>query len=820
MKISYNWLKKYIDINFEPLKLSELLTDCGLEVEGLEKYQSIKGGLEGVVIGEVITKEKHPNADKLSLTTVDVGSDKLLNIVCGAPNVAAGQKVIVATIGTTLYFEDQSFEIKKTKIRGEISEGMICAEDELGLGTSHEGIMILDPNAEIGVKAKEYFKIENDYIYEIGLTPNRSDATSHIGVARDLVAVFNCLNSNRKSKLKIPSVKDFKIDNNKREIDVIIEDTEACPRYSGITISGIQVKESPQWLKNHLKTIGVRPINNIVDIANFVLFETGQPLHAFDADEIRGEKVIIKKLAQRTKFTTLDEIERELTKGDLMICNESEGMCIAGVFGGTKSGVTEKTKNIFLESAYFDPKTIRKTSKYHALQTDASFRFERGADPNITVYALKRAAMLIKEIAGGSISSEIMDVYPGPINKWTIDVFYKNIDRLIGKSIKRKIIKNILNDLGIDIIQESVEGLKLSIPTFKVDVRGEADIIEEILRIYGYNNVEFSNQVKSSLSFSSKPDKEKIQNLVSGYLCDNGFSEIINNSLINSAYIEKNDVFDKKNDIKILNPISNDLDVLRQSLFFGGLETVAYNQNRKITDLKLFEFGNIYFYDFDKFIKDNPLTKYFETKHLTLFITGQKHKESWSASPDIVDFYYLKAFVNNILKRLSIDISKMEISLKTSSNFQEGMLYTLKKSELVEFGSVSKNPLKDFGIKQEVFYADFNWDLVLDAVKDNKLKYHEISKYPEVRRDLALLIDKNIQFEDIEKLAYQTEKQLLKSVNLFDIYEGDKIEKGKKSYAVSFILQNPEKTLTDKIVDKVMNRLISAFEKNFNAKIR
>ncbi len=820
MKISYNWLKKYIDINFEPLKLSELLTDCGLEVEGLEKYQSIKGGLEGVVIGEVITKEKHPNADKLSLTTVDVGSDKLLNIVCGAPNVAAGQKVLVATIGTTLYSEDQSFEIKKTKIRGEISEGMICAEDELGLGTSHEGIMVLDPNAEIGVKAKEYLKIENDYIYEIGLTPNRSDATSHIGVARDLVAVFNCLNSNRKSKLNIPSVKNFKIDNHKKEIDIIIEDTEACPRYSGITVSGIQVKESPQWLKNRLKTIGVRPINNIVDITNFVLFETGQPLHAFDTDEIRGEKVIIKKLAQGTKFTTLDEIERELTKDDLIICNESNGMCIAGVFGGTKSGVTKKTKNIFLESAYFDPKTIRKTSKYHALQTDASFRFERGADPNITVYALKRAAMLIKEIAGGSISSEIMDVYPEPINKLTIDVLYKNIDRLIGKSIERKIIKNILNDLDIDIIQESDKGLKLSIPTCKVDVRCEADIIEEILRIYGYNNVEFTTQVKSSLSFSSKPDKEKIQNLISGYLCDNGFSEIINNSLINSAYIEKNNVFDKKNNVKILNPISNDLDVLRQSLFFGGLETIAYNQNRKITDLKLFEFGNIYFYDFDKLIKDNPLTKYIETKHLSLFITGQKHKESWSATPEIVDFFYLKAFVNNILKRLDIDISKMEISLKTSNNFQEGMLYTLKKSKLVEFGSVSKNPLKDFGIKQEVFYADFNWDLVLDTLKDNKIKYHEIPKYPEVKRDLALLIDKNIQFEDIEKLANQTEKQLLKSVNLFDIYEGDEIETGKKSYAVSFIFQNPEKTLTDKIVDKVMNRLISAFEKNFNAKIR
>ena len=595
MKISYNWLKQYINIKVEPEKLSKLLTDCGLEVEGLEKFQSIKGGLEGVVIGEVKTKVQHPNADKLTLTTVDVGKDELLNIVCGAPNVEAGQKVLVATIGTWLYMEDDSFQIKKSKIRGQVSEGMICAEDELGLGKSHDGIMVLETDAKIGTPAKEYFNIQDDYIFEIGLTPNRADATSHFGVARDLVAVFNHINSNSSSKFICPSVENFKADNENNIIDIIVEDSEACPRYSGLTISGVRVEESPEWLKTRLLSIGVRPINNIVDITNYVLFETGQPLHAFDFDEITGRKVIVKKLKQGTKFIGLDEIERELTGNDLMICNEIEGMCIGGVFGGIKSGVCESTTKIFLESAYFDPKTIRKTSKYFGLQTDASFRFERGADPEMTIFALKRAALLIKQIAGGKISSEVIDIYPNPILRWTIDVNYKNVDRLIGKVIDRETIQKILIDLDFEILDKSADGFQVRVPIRKVDVKREVDIIEEILRIYGYNNIEIPSKVNSSISFQPFPDPEKVQNIIADYLSDTGFIEIMNNSLTKSKYLESFTTdLELKNNVKILNPLSQDLDVLRQSLVFGGLETIIYNINRKVSDLKLFEFGKSY----------------------------------------------------------------------------------------------------------------------------------------------------------------------------------------------------------------------------------
>ena len=817
MKISYNWLKQYINIEVEPEKLSKLLTDCGLEVEGLEKFQSIKGGLEGVVIGEVRTKVQHPNADKLTLTTVDVGKDELLNIVCGAPNVEADQKVLVATIGTWLYMEDDSFQIKKSKIRGQVSEGMICAEDELGLGKSHDGIMVLETDAKIGTPAKEYFNIQDDYIFEIGLTPNRADATSHFGVARDLVAVFNHINSNSSSKFNCPSVENFKADNENNIIDIIVEDSEACPRYSGLTISGVRVEESPEWLKTRLLSIGVRPINNIVDITNFVLFETGQPLHAFDFDEITGRKVIVKKLKQGTKFIGLDEIERELTANDLMICNEIEGMCIGGVFGGIKSGVNESTTKIFLESAYFDPKTIRKTSKYFGLQTDASFRFERGADPETTIFALKRAALLIKQIAGGKISSEVIDIYPNPISRWNIDVSYKNVDRLIGKAIDREIIQKILIDLDFEILDKSADGFQVRVPIRKVDVKREVDIIEEILRIYGYNNIEIPSKVNSSISFHPFPDPEKVQNIIADYLSDTGFIEIMNNSLTKSKYLESFTTdLELKNNVKILNPLSQDLDVLRQSLVFGGLETIIYNINRKISDLKLFEFGKSYSYKKD----EDGLKKYSENVQLALLISGKNEPESWKIDQKNSGFYDIKVFVTNIFRKLGIINSLMTVNHDVSKIFVEGLSYNYKKHKLVEFGQLSNKLLADFDIKQNVYYAEIKWDILINLVKNNLIQYQETPKYPEVRRDLALLIDKSIRFEEIEKLAFQTEKSLLKKINIFDVYEGDKIDEDKKSYAVSFILQSSFKTLTDKLIDKTMNKLINVFEKDLNAKIR
>ena len=820
MKISYNWLKNYVDLDFEPEVVSVMLTDCGLEVESLEKVQSIKGGLEGIVIGEVKSKKQHPDADRLSCTTVDIGAEELLYIVCGANNVEVGQKVPVATIGTTLYMGDDSFKIKKSKIRGELSQGMICAEDELGLGTDHDGIMVLDPSAKIGSPAKGYFNVEDDYVFEIGLTPNRADATSHIGVARDLVAVINHLHPKKNVSLKIPSVDEFKIDNTNRHIDIVIEDEQACPRYSGLTISGIEVKESPEWLKNNLRSLGLKPISNIVDITNYVLHETGQPLHAFNADKVKGNKVVVKKLAKDTPFTTLDEEERKLSENDLMICNAEEGMCIAGVYGGIGSGVTNETNSIFLESAYFDPATIRKTAKLHTLQTDASFRFERGADPNITVYALKRAAMLFKELAGGEITSEIVDAYPTEIKPWEIEIDYKNVDRLIGKVIDRTQIKNILINLEIQILEEKENGLNLLIPTYKVDVTREADVIEEILRIYGYNNIEIGHSLKSAISYTQDPDEEKVQNLVADYLSSNGFSEIMNNSLTNSKYTDISAVFESKNNVKMLNPISQDLDVMRQSLLFGGLESIVYNQNRKNTDLKMYEFGFVYNQNPAKSNPEFPLAKYNESKHLSVFITGDSVGENWYKSNQKSDFYTLKLFVSNILKRLGLNEKQMQINDEVSADFQFGQTISLSSKKLVEFGSLTTKALKDFDIKQAVFYADFNWDHLFKLLGKSKIQYNAIPKYPEVKRDLAMLLDQNISFTELEKAAYNTERKLLKSVSLFDIYEGDKIDAGKKSYALSFILQDQYQTLTDKVVDKVMNKMMQTFERNFNAIIR
>ncbi len=817
MKISYNWLKQYIDTKLSPEEIAVSLTNCGLEVESLEKYETIKGGLNGVVIGKVITKDKHPDADRLSVTTVDVGTGTLLNIVCGAPNVAAGQKVMVATIGAMLYpTSGEPFEIKKSKIRGAASEGMICAEDEIGLGASHAGVMVLDANAKVGTPAKDYLKIEEDYIFEIGLTPNRADAASHVGVARDLVAVINSENSKLgilNSKLELPSVDAFQTDNTDLNIEVTVEDTTACPRYSGVSMSNIKVGESPEWLKNKLKSIGVRPINNIVDATNYVLHELGQPLHAFDADKITGNKVVVKKLGDKTKFKTLDETDRELSLDDLMICNAESPMCIAGVFGGIESGVTENTTKIFLESAYFNSTSIRKSSKRHSLKTDASFRFERGTDPNITVYSLKRVALLIKEIAGGEVSSEVVDIYPKKIANHKVPFSFLKCEQMIGKHIDLEIIKKIILSLGIEIEHEGHDALLLSVPAFKVDVTREQDVIEEVLRIYGYNNIEIPTVLNSSLSYSEKPDKEKIQNAVADLLSNNGFSEMMNLSLTKGDYSVKLNSTSPERSVTMMNPLSSDLNALRQTLLFGGLETIAYNQNRKNADLKLYEFGKTYLS-----IKSGEAAKYVETKHLSLYITGKKQEENWNAKNENVNFYSLKGIVNSVLGRLGLnDIKLSEIN---NDAFSNGLGFNFNKKTIVEFGSVSKSILKLMDIKQEVFYADFNWDLILDAVMKTNLRYTEVAKFPEVRRDLALLIDKTIKFEQLEQLAYQAEKNILKSVNLFDVYEGEKLPSDKKSYALSFILQDENVTLTDKQIEKIMEKLMKTYKEKAGAEIR
>lgn len=819
MKISYNWLKRYIDIDMDVVKLGELLTNSGLEVEGIERFESVKGGLDGIFIGEVISCEKHPNADKLSVTTINVGGDALLPIVCGAPNVAKGQKVAVATVGTTLYSGDESFEIKKAKIRGEVSEGMICAEDEIGIGISHDGIMVLDEKAIPGTPAKAYFEITEDHVFEIGLTPNRTDGTGHIGTARDIMAVLNCLKEEAVNHLLIPDVDAFSAPAKKAEIPVIIEDPAACPRFSGVSISGVKVQESPAWMQDLLNAVGIRPINNIVDITNFVLMETGQPLHAYDAKAIKGNKVVVRKARKDEKFITLDEIERKLLPGDLMICNETEGMCIAGVFGGEKSGVTENTSNIFLESAHFDPATIRKTAKLHGLSTDASFRFERGADINITLYALKRAAMLIEELAGGKVSSAVEDIYPEPVNGWDVEVSYKNINRLIGQDIPEPLVDRILTDLDIEIIEKAGDKLKLKVPTYRYDVRREADIVEEVLRIYGYNNVAFPDGIRSSLSHTPKPDPDQLQNTMADMLSTLGFSEIMNNSLSKASYAENIPGFDPAHSVILENPLSQDLSAMRQTLLFGGLENTAFNQNRRITDIRFFEFGNIY--------SKNPaiqsellLAKYHEEKRLALFLSGRKHIESWNTGSEPGEFYLLKSVVENILRKLGREANSMIIKPANTDIFGEGISYFIGEKEVVSFGLIKKDICKAFDIKQNVLYADFSWAMMMKIARKSTVVSTAVAKYPEVRRDLALLIDKEINFGQIREIAFKTEKKLLRSVGLFDIYEGEKIGNDKKSYAVSFIFRDDEKTLTDKLIDKTMNRLIAAYEKEIEASIR
>ncbi|HOW25273.1 MAG TPA: phenylalanine--tRNA ligase subunit beta [Bacteroidales bacterium] len=821
MKISYRWLKQYLGIDLPAEEVSRILTNCGLEVENLETIETVRGGLKGVVIGEVKTCIRHPNSDHLSITTVDVGTPGLLTIVCGAPNVRAGQKVPVATVGTVLYQGDQSYEIKLSKIRGELSQGMICAEDELGLGTSHAGIMELPPGAPVGQSAAEYFQIKNAVVFEIGLTPNRTDAMSHLGVARDLLAALKSHDPAFKDlKLQIPSVEAFRPDDHSLPVMVEVEDTEACPRYSGVSVTGVQVGESPEWMKAMLTEAGVRPINNVVDISNFVMLETGQPLHFFDADEIIGHKIMVKKLPEKTPFVTLDKVTRELSGNDLMICNSSEGMCIAGVFGGMRSGVSRKTTRIFLESAHFAPKGIRKTSKYHGLQTDSSFRFERGVDPNGTLYALKRAALLLKELAGGSIASEIVDVYPHPIAAQEIRVRYEAVDRLIGKKIPHDQIRSILHDTGIRILSEDAETLLISVPTYKLDVTREADVIEEILRIYGYNNVEIPAEINASVIYWEKPDRGKIREVVSGLLTGIGFSEIMNNSLTNPDYYEQVPEFIPGSFAEVLNPLSRELKILRQTMLFGGLESMVYNINRKSPDLKFFEFGKTYHQLPDGIRSEDVVKRYRETEHIALFVTGRKVPEHWDASDKTVDFFYLKAVVMNILQRLGIDAGKLTFQTMDSSLLTETFTGLCRQGKAVEIGTVHRTVLARFNIRQEVFYADLDMEILQELLRDSGIEFRPLPRFPEVRRDLALLLSGDIQFAELEKLAFQVEKRLLKRIRLFDVFEGEKIGKGKKSYAIAFFLQDDEKTLTDAEIDQVMKRLMSAFEHKFQAVIR
>ncbi len=820
MKISYNWLKRYANVDLSAQEVAGMLTSCGLEVEDLEKFETVRGGLKGVVIGQVMECRRHPNADKLSITRVDIGTGRLLDIVCGAPNVAAGQKVPVATVGTILYSGDKSFEIKEAKIRGEFSEGMICAEDELGIGSSHEGIMVLDPSIPVGTPAADYFRIADDYVFEIGLTPNRTDATSHTGVARDLIAVFRQRSQKGSANMIWPSVDNFKIDDHNLEIPVIVEDNEACPRYSGLTMTGVRVGESPDWMKNLLNAAGIRPINSVVDVTNFILMELGQPLHAFDAAQIKGGKVIVRKARKDELFVTLDDVKRRLSADDLMICNESEGMCIAGVFGGAVSGVTESTKDIFLESAHFNPRYIRRTSRYHGLQTDASFRFERGSDPNITVYALKRAALLIKEMAGGNISSEIMDVYPAPVNPARIEVRWQNIKRLIGKDLGRATIKSILSDLQIQIESESPDGLSLLIPTFKTDVLQEADVIEEILRIYGYDNIEMPGRLRSSLSFASKPDPEIIRNLASETLSARGFNEIMNNSLTRAKYSEEASWLDKEKNVQLLNPLSNDLNVMRQTLLFGGLETIAYNINRKNPDLKLYEFGRVYKTTPYEDKPGQQLQGYIEHERLALWITGRRKPENWRSENEGTDLFDLKEAVLVTLSRIGLPSGQVSIAVEKSDPFHECIRIQLHKKELGVIGQLSKKILKAFDIKQDVFYADINWESTLSLLAGKKVDYRELPRFPEVRRDLALVLDKSVTYDELQQAAFLAERNILRSVNLFDIYEGEKVPEGKKSYAISFVLRDDEKTLTDQVIDKTMEKILRSFQERFNASIR
>ena len=818
MNISYNWLKEYVACDLTPEEVSAALTSIGLETDGVEEVQTIKGGLEGLVIGEVLTCIDHPDSDHLHITTVNLGDGVPTQIVCGAPNVAAGQKVVVATIGTKLYSGEECFTIKKGKIRGVESFGMICAEDEIGVGTSHDGIIVLPADAVPGTPAKEYYNIKSDYLIGVDITPNRADACSHYGVARDLYAYLtqNC----NGSSITRPSCDAFKVDDNSLPIDIVIENPEACMRYAGVTVKGVTVKESPDWLKNKLQIIGLRPINNIVDITNYILHAYGQPMHCFDADKIKGGKVVVRTFPEGTPFVTLDGVERKLSERDLMICNAEEPMCIAGVFGGLDSGTTEETKNVFLESAYFHPTWIRKTARRHGLQTDASFRYERGTDPNNVIYALKQAAILIKELAGGTISMDIKDVYPVPVEDFKVELEYNYVNNLIGAEIAPATVKSIVTSLEMKIASETENGLTLQVPPYRVDVQRPCDVVEDILRIYGYNNVAIDTTLHSSIITKGAEDKShKLQNLVSEQLVGYGFNEIMNNSLTSASYYDELETYKSENLVRLMNPLSADLNVLRQTLLFGGLESIQRNVSRKFTDLSFFEFGNSYRFDADKRTEDKILSPYSESYHLCLWQTGNNVAASWVEQGRPLSVYDLKSHVEHIFDRLGLKPAMRVISTFTNDVFAAGLQVQAanNKKVVAQLGILRKKITKRFDIDSEVFYADINWTELMKAVKSVKIGYSEISKYPAVKRDLALLVDKSVTFAQIEQVARETEKKLLKAVSLFDVYEGKNLEEGKKSYAVSFILQDDNQTLNDKVIDKTMARLMENFQKRLGA---
>ncbi|MCR5646077.1 MAG: phenylalanine--tRNA ligase subunit beta [Bacteroidales bacterium] len=821
MKISYNWLKQYVNCDYSAEKVSELLTSTGLEVEDLTKFESVKGALKGVVVGKVLTCVDHPNSDHLHITTVDCGGEEPLHIVCGAPNVAAGQKVLVATIGTELWKGDESFVIKKGKIRGEVSEGMICAEDELQLGESHDGIMVLPEDYEVGKPASFYFPVEEDYTIEIGLTANRSDATSHIGSARDLVAALNQRENTTKYHLIKPVVDAFKVESHDLDIDVVVEDTQACPRYSGVSITGVKVGPSPEWLKNRLAAVGLRSINNIVDISNYVLMEVGQPMHIFDADKITGKKVVVKCLPEGTPFVTLDGVERKLNGRNLMICNAEEPMCIAGVFGGLKSGVTEQTTNIFLESAYFNPTSIRKTAKYHGLQTDASFRYERGADPNITLYALKRAALLVKELAGGTISSEIKDVKNGDFKPARVDLKFDYLNKLAGQDIDKTQAVNILKSLECQVVAQDDTHVVVDVHTGKVDVTRPADVVEEILRIYGYDNIAIPSRIHASISRASKPNADKLMQKIADMLVANGFYEIMNNSLTKSAYSEAFEDFDPERNVKIKNPLSSDLNVMRQTLLWGGLESIAFNQNRKVSDMKFFEFGNVYFYNAQAKDGRNALAPYSEFCHLDLFLTGNRQEELWNHQVQPLDFFDLKQYVMGILRLLRVDQNQLEVKESALKYYEHALELSLDGKRIATFGKLDKKTLKLFDLKKDVFHATLCWNSLMSHYgKAPEVHFEPLSKFPSVRRDLAMIFDKNVSFEQVKKVAMAAENKLLQEMSLFDVYEGDKIPTGKKQYAMSFILMSTTATLTDKAIEKAMARIQQAIEKELGGVLR
>ena len=820
MNISYNWLKDYLDFDLQPDEVAAALTSIGLETGGVEEVQTIKGGLEGLVIGEVLTCEEHPNSDHLHITTVNVGGAEPLQIVCGAPNVAAGQKVVVAVNGTKLYDGDECFTIKRSKIRGVESNGMICAEDEIGIGTDHAGIIVLPADAVVGTPAKEYYNVKSDYVLEVDITPNRVDATSHFGVARDLAAYLK--QNGKPANLKRPSVDAFKIDDEVPAIEVVVENKEACLRYSGITIKNVTVKESPEWLQNRLKVIGLRPINNVVDITNYILHGVGQPLHSFDADKIKGNKVVVRSATEGAKFVTLDGVERTLTDRDLMICNVEEPMCIAGVFGGLDSGVTEQTKNVFLESATFHPTWIRKTARRFGLNTDASFRYERGLDPNQTVEVMKRAALLIQEGAGGTITGAIQDIYPVPVAPYRVELTYDKVNTLIGKVIPVETVKSILESLEMKIVSETAEGLVIDVPVYRIDVQRDVDVIEDILRIYGYNNVEFSDNVKSNLSYQTPTDRSyKLQNLISEQLCGCGFNEILNNSLTRSAYYDNLSTYPVSHCVMLMNPLSADLNCMRQTLLFGGLESVEHNAKRKNGNIRFFEFGNCYDYNIDHKKEGETLAEFSEDYRLGLWVSGSRVDNNWAHPNEKSSVYELKAYVENILVRLGVNLQKVIFGNLANDIYSAGLSITTSSGrQLGTMGIVSPKICKELDIETDVYYAELSWTLLMKEIKKSKVTFSEISKFPAVKRDLALLLEKNVQFAEIEKIATESERKLLKDVALFDVYEGKNLPAGKKSYAVSFYLQDEGKTLNDKQIDAIMKKIQTNLEQKLGAQLR